>query len=76
MVLSDRRSLRSPFAVAFVAAACVGLLAGCNQPPALTKIELDAGKLPTKHPRLTEKQKSNCRGCHREQPAIKKPMAD
>ena len=72
MVLSDRRSLASLLAAAFVATACAGLLGGCNQPPALTKVELDAGKVPTKHPRLTEKQKSDCRGCHREQPAIRK----
>ena len=72
MVLPVRRPPRSLIAVVFVATVSVGLLAGCNQPPALTKVELDAGKVPTKHPKLTEKQKADCRSCHREQPAIKK----
>ena len=72
MVRSAGRLPRSLLALALVATACTGLLAGCNQPPALTKAELDAGKLPSKHPKLTEKQKTQCRSCHREQPAIRR----
>ena len=66
-----RRPLRSALAVVLAASLCAGGLSGCTQPPALTKVELDAQKLPTKHPKLSEKQKTMCRSCHREQPAIK-----
>jgi len=64
---------RSLLALTFVAIASTGLLAGCNQPPAISKVELDAAKVPKKHPKLTEKQlAAGCRSCHREQPPIKK----
>jgi hypothetical protein len=42
-------------------------LAGCSLPPALSKAELDSGKLSDKHPKLSaEKVKAGCRSCHRE----------
>ena len=52
--------------------AAVSLLgvAGCSFPPALSKAELDAIKLPDKHPPVSaQKEKAGCRSCHREQPA-------
>jgi hypothetical protein len=49
-----------------------GALAGCNKAPALSKTELDATKLPAKHPEVAPKVASDCRACHREQPAIRK----
>jgi hypothetical protein len=69
-----RRVSRRPLSLSFalVACLCAGMLTGCNAPPALTKAELDAGKLPNHHPKLTAKQKASCRTCHHEQPAIKK----
>lgn len=66
------RSLAIRLALSCVALACAGALAGCSQPPALTKAELDGGKLSKKHPQVDPKVASNCRKCHREQPAIKK----
>jgi hypothetical protein len=73
VVRSARSISRSLLAFAFVAAACTGMLTGCSQPPAISKVELDAAKLPKKHPKLTPKQvASGCRSCHREQPPIKK----
>ncbi|HEY5540053.1 MAG TPA: hypothetical protein VIL41_01215 [Coriobacteriia bacterium] len=56
---------------AALVAASLGMVA-CSPPPALTKAQLDAEKLPKKHPKLTDAQKKNCRGCHREAPAIRK----
>ena len=47
-------------------------MAGCGMPPALTKAQLDSKKVSSNHPKMTEKQKENCRSCHREAPAIKK----
>jgi hypothetical protein len=45
-------------------------LPGCSMPSALSKAELDAAKLPEKHPPVSaEKEKAGCRSCHREQPA-------
>jgi len=42
-------------------------LAGCSLPPALSKAELDSGKLSDKHPPISaEKVKAGCRSCHRE----------
>jgi hypothetical protein len=46
-------------------------LTGCNPPPALPKAELDAKKVPEKHPKMTETQKKDCRTCHKEAPAIR-----
>ncbi len=58
--------------VAAVLVACVPALGGCKPPPpALTKAELDAAKLSEEHPEVTETPENGCRGCHREQPAIK-----
>jgi len=52
---------------------CVPVLGGCKPPPpALTKAELDATELPDEHPEVTATPENGCRGCHREQPAIKK----
>jgi hypothetical protein len=59
-------------ALALLAAVCAGALAGCNQPPALSKAELDAAKMPKKHPEIDPKLAKDCRKCHREQPPIKK----
>ncbi len=43
-------------------------LAGCSMPPALSKAELDSGKLSDKHPKLSAKKvEAGCRSCHREQ---------
>jgi hypothetical protein len=47
-------------------------LTACGPPPALPKAELDAKKLPKKHPKITATQKKNCRSCHKEAPAIRK----
>jgi hypothetical protein len=47
-------------------------LTGCGRPPALTKAELDAGVMSPKHPKIDAQLASNCRACHKEQPAIKK----
>lgn len=63
-------SLSTRIACALVAVACAGALAGCKPPPALTKVELDAGKLSEKHPKVAPELESNCRKCHREQPPI------
>jgi hypothetical protein len=42
-------------------------LTGCSLPPALSKADLDSGKLSDKHPKLSaEKEKAGCRSCHRE----------
>jgi len=49
-------------------------LGGCKAPPpALTKAELDAGKMSEKHPKVPENFEGGCRGCHKEQPPIKQP---
>jgi hypothetical protein len=53
----------------------VSLLAlpGCSMPSALSKAELDAAKLPEKHPKVSaEKTKAGCRSCHRERAEVKK----
>ena len=47
-------------------------LTACGPPPALPKADLDAKKLPKKHPKITATQKKNCRSCHKEAPAIRK----
>ncbi len=67
-----RRFHTIPAAVALVAALAAS---GCvGAPPALLKAELDAGKLPKKHPKLTAEQtQAGCRSCHKEQPPIKQP---
>lgn len=68
-----RRANRTLVAAAVVAmVACVPVLGGCKPPPpALTKAELDAAKMPEKHPKLAKLPENGCRSCHREQPAIK-----
>jgi hypothetical protein len=58
--------------VALVLASAVLGMSGCGAPPALTKAQLDAKKLPQRHPNLSATQKQNCRSCHREAPPIKK----
>ncbi|MDR3685988.1 MAG: hypothetical protein P4L93_03370 [Coriobacteriia bacterium] len=58
--------------VALTLACTVLGLSGCGAPPALTKAQLDSKKMPQHHPKITEVQKQNCRGCHREAPPIKK----
>ncbi|NTU71004.1 MAG: hypothetical protein HGB10_04185 [Coriobacteriia bacterium] len=57
-----------------VACALVAVLAlsGCNQAPALLKVELDAAVMPEKHPQVKPEVASNCRACHREQPPVAK----
>lgn len=57
-------------AVVVAALSVCASLVGCGGPPMLSKADLDAGKTPKKHPRLTELQiKNGCRSCHRERPA-------
>jgi hypothetical protein len=54
----------------FLAGIALLALAGCAFAPALSKAELDSGKLSEKHPKLSaEKEKAGCRSCHREQEA-------
>ena len=65
------RTFATRIVLVLLAATCAGALVGCNQPPALTKAELDKGKLSEKHPEVEAKDASNCRKCHREQPPIK-----
>ena len=59
-------------ALVALALACAAALTGCNQPPALTKAELDAARMPAKHPKVAPELAKDCRTCHREQPAIRK----
>jgi len=66
-----RHMVASRVALALVAVLCAGVLSGCNQAPALTKAELDEGKLSEKHPKVDPEIAMDCRKCHREQPAIK-----
>jgi hypothetical protein len=70
-VFVARRAAMRSLALLLAAALAAGLCA-CSPPPALTKAELDAKKVPTKHPKLSDTQKQNCRACHREAPAIRK----
>ena len=52
--------------------ASLGTLTGCSLPPAISKAELDATRLPEKHPNVpAKKQEAGCRGCHREQAKVK-----
>jgi len=64
------RPMRAAFAAALLAVSLT--LAGCI-PPALTKAELDAKRLPVHHKKLTAVQRADCRSCHREQPPIRNP---
>lgn len=66
-----RRTVTSCALVLVLGAGALAGVSGCSLPPAITKAELDAKKTPAKHPKLTEKQRQNCRGCHREAPAIR-----
>jgi hypothetical protein len=62
----------SLLACALLASASLLTVAGCRMPPALSKAELEAAKLPEKHPTVSaEKTKAGCGSCHREAPAIK-----
>ena len=73
MVRTDSTVSRALLALAFVAVASTGVLTGCSQPPAISKVELDAARMPKKHPALKPAQvAAGCRSCHREQPPIKK----
>jgi hypothetical protein len=63
----DWRTLVRRGAPVAIACACALAVTGCNQPPALTKTELNAAKLPPKHRKLDPKLASRCRSCHREQ---------
>ncbi|MEI7814803.1 MAG: hypothetical protein WCJ13_08425 [Coriobacteriia bacterium] len=70
----DRLRLRRPHNTLGLVLAATALLAvvGCSLPPALAKAELDANKLPEKHPPVSvQKAKDGCRSCHREQQAAK-----
>lgn len=68
---------RARVLLAALAMAVVVILAGCaSPPPALPKSVLAKGEagLSEKHPRLSEAQRQNCKGCHREVPdPIQKP---
>lgn len=55
--------------VAGILVAASLMLSACSPPPALTKAQLDAKKLPKHHPNIGEAQKKNCRGCHKEAPS-------
>jgi hypothetical protein len=70
-VIDARRRAMRALALLLAAALAAGVCA-CSPPPALTRVELEAKKVPGKHPKLSEKQKQNCRSCHREAPAIRK----
>jgi len=53
---------------------CTAPLGACTKPPpALTKAELDAAKMPEKHPKVEPMPEKGCRSCHKEQPPIKQP---
>ena len=67
------RTAPHPLRVALASMALVGCLAlaACSPPPALPKAELDAKRLPKKHPKVTEQQRQDCRSCHKEAPAIR-----
>lgn len=66
------RNLARRLAGGIVAGVTILALAGCSLPPALSKSELDSGKLSDKHPKITaEQQKAGCRSCHREQEPVK-----
>jgi hypothetical protein len=69
-----RNPTRKAAAVAIVAVLGFSvLLGGCSMPPALTQAQIDAKKTPRKHPTLSEKQRGDCRACHRVVAAPKKP---
>ena len=57
---------------ALLAMALLLSAAGCSMPPALSKIDRDSNKRPTKHPPVSAaKEKAGCRSCHREQEPVK-----
>jgi hypothetical protein len=69
-----RRHITRLFLGCLLAVASLLALPGCSMPAALSKTELDAAKLPEKHPKLSaEKEKAGCRSCHRELPAAEAP---
>lgn len=56
--------------------AAAALLSACTSPPpALPKYVLDSGEkgLSKEHPQLTEAQRKDCRSCHMEAKAPKRP---
>lgn len=40
-------------------------LAACNRPPVLTTAQVQAKKLPKRHPQLSAAQMNNCKSCHK-----------
>ena len=59
---------------ALLAVSALSTLTGCGLPPALSKAELEAAKLPKKHPAMTAEQtKAGCGSCHREQETVEQP---
>ena len=72
MIARRFASRLSLIACALLASAALLTATGCKMPPALSKAELEAAKLPEKHPTVSaEKTKAGCGSCHREAPAIK-----
>jgi len=68
---SNLRRLLNALGLLLAATALIGV-SGCSLPPALAKAELDANKMPEKHPPVSaQKVKDGCRSCHREQQAAK-----
>ena len=40
-------------------------LSACNTPPVLTSAQVEAKKLPKRHPHLNDAQTKNCASCHK-----------
>jgi hypothetical protein len=71
-IMYVRRYLARRLVGGILAGVTLLALAGCAFAPALSKADLDSGKLSEKHPKLSaEKEKAGCRSCHREQAAAK-----
>jgi hypothetical protein len=72
--MTARRSARrlSLLAGGLLVAVSLLTVTGCRMPPALSKAEIEAAKLPEKHPTVSaERLKAGCGSCHREAPAVK-----
>lgn len=70
--MAARRRFARPLTSALLVVWTLSMLTGCGLPPALSKADLDAAKLPEKHPTITTEQvKAGCRSCHREQETVK-----
>ena len=41
------------------------VLSACNTPPVLTSAQVEAKKLPKRHPHLNDAQTKNCTSCHK-----------